>query len=65
MKRLWFIPLVIYVALGVVACSSAPADEPAPKGNRPEVIQADPNAVTPEQRAGAQRQGGGGEGDAD
>jgi hypothetical protein len=53
--------LVLVAGLLFAGCSSAPPDDPAPKGTLPEIQQAnpnDPNLKSPEERA----RGGGGEG---
>lgn len=59
MKKLLLLSIAVAGALWVAGCnSSGGSEEPKPKGDPPEIKQAEPGMVPPEQRGG-----GGGEGD--
>jgi|GEM_PF-5900789 len=57
MKKLLLISAAMVVVFAATGCAAPEAKEPEPKGTKPDVIQADPNMVPPEQRAAAQREG--------
>lgn len=58
--KIFKIVILSFVFTGLLGCnSSGGSEEPAPKGAPPEIKQAEPGQVPPDQR----RSGGGGEGD--
>jgi len=44
--------LLSALILGIVGCTGGEAEEPPPPGQKPDVIQGDPNMVAPEMRGG-------------
>lgn len=57
MKKLLLIPIAMAIVFTATGCAAPEPAAPEVKGEKPEVIQAQPGMVPPEQRAGAQRTG--------